>query len=62
MTEIPSEADIQCSAEKIFDVIIDFRGQDRWLIRHSRALRAGRTQFRYYPDLCPDGRRGRKRA
>jgi hypothetical protein len=31
MIEIPSEADIQCSAEKIFDLIIDFRGQDRWL-------------------------------
>jgi hypothetical protein len=31
MIEIPSDADIQCSAEKIFDVIIDFRGQDRWL-------------------------------
>jgi hypothetical protein len=24
MTEIPSEADIHCPAEKIFDVIIDF--------------------------------------
>lgn len=31
MIEIPSEADIQCSAEQIFAVIIDFRGQDRWL-------------------------------
>ena len=31
MTEIPSEADIRGPAEKIFDVIIDFRGQDRWL-------------------------------
>lgn len=31
MIDIPSEADIQCSAEKIFDLIIDFRGQDRWL-------------------------------
>jgi hypothetical protein len=35
MIEIPSEADIQCSAEKIFDVIIDFRGQDRWLTESS---------------------------
>lgn len=35
MTEITSEADIQCSAEKIFDVIIDFRGQDRWLTESS---------------------------
>ncbi len=31
MIDIPSEADIRCSAEKIFDLIIDFRGQDRWL-------------------------------
>ena len=37
MVEIPSEADIQCSAEKIFDVILDFRGQDRWLT-HSSAF------------------------
>jgi uncharacterized protein YndB with AHSA1/START domain len=35
MTEIPSEAEIRCSAEKIFDVIIDFRGQDRWLTQSS---------------------------
>ena len=35
MIEIPSEADIQCSAETIFDVIIDFRGQDRWLTESS---------------------------
>ena len=34
-TEVPSEADIHCSAEKIFDVIIDFRGQDRWLTKSS---------------------------
>lgn len=31
MTEIGSEADIRCPAETIFDVIIDFRGQERWL-------------------------------
>ena len=31
MTEIPAEADIRCPAETIFDVIVDFRGQDRWL-------------------------------
>jgi uncharacterized protein YndB with AHSA1/START domain len=31
MSEIPAEADIRCPAEKIFDVIIDFGGQDRWL-------------------------------
>jgi uncharacterized protein YndB with AHSA1/START domain len=35
MIEIPSEADIRCSAEKIFDLIIDLRGQDRWLTRSS---------------------------
>jgi len=31
MREIPAEAEIRCPAEKIFDVIIDFRGQDHWL-------------------------------
>jgi uncharacterized protein YndB with AHSA1/START domain len=35
MIEIRSEADIQCPAERIFDVIIDFRGQDRWLTESS---------------------------
>jgi uncharacterized protein YndB with AHSA1/START domain len=35
MTEIPSEAEILCSAEEIFDLIIDFRGQDRWLTASS---------------------------
>jgi Polyketide cyclase / dehydrase and lipid transport len=35
MTEIASEADIHCSATEIFDLIIDFRGQDRWLARSS---------------------------
>ena len=35
MTEIPSEADIRGPAEKIFDVIIDFRGQGRWLTQSS---------------------------
>jgi uncharacterized protein YndB with AHSA1/START domain len=29
--EVRSEADIYCPAEKIFDVITDFKGQDRWL-------------------------------
>jgi Polyketide cyclase / dehydrase and lipid transport len=33
--EIPSEADVRCSAEKVFDLIIDFGGQDRWLARSS---------------------------
>lgn len=31
MTEIRFETDMRCPAPKIFDVIIDFRGQDRWL-------------------------------
>jgi Polyketide cyclase / dehydrase and lipid transport len=35
MTEIRFEADIQCSAEEIFDVIADFGGQDRWLSESS---------------------------
>jgi uncharacterized protein YndB with AHSA1/START domain len=35
MSEIPAEADIRCPAEKIFDVIIDFGGQDRWLTASS---------------------------
>jgi uncharacterized protein YndB with AHSA1/START domain len=35
MTDIASEADIECPAEKIFDVITAFRGQDRWLARSS---------------------------
>jgi len=35
MIEIPSEADVQRSAETIFDLIIDFRGQDRWLTKSS---------------------------
>lgn len=35
MTEIRSEADVRGSAEKLFDVISDFRGQDRWLAKSS---------------------------
>jgi uncharacterized protein YndB with AHSA1/START domain len=35
MTDIASEADIACPARKIFDVITDFGGQDRWLARSS---------------------------
>jgi uncharacterized protein YndB with AHSA1/START domain len=31
MIEFPSEADIQCPAQRVFDLIADFRGQDRWL-------------------------------
>jgi uncharacterized protein YndB with AHSA1/START domain len=33
MVEIPFETDVRCTAETIFDVIVDFRGQDRWLPR-----------------------------
>jgi uncharacterized protein YndB with AHSA1/START domain len=33
MSEIRFETDMQCPAEKIFDVIIDFRGQGRWLTK-----------------------------
>jgi uncharacterized protein YndB with AHSA1/START domain len=35
MPEITAEVGIRCPAEQIFDVIIDFRGQDRWLKRSS---------------------------
>ena len=35
MTELECEADIRCSAETIFDLIVDLRGQDRWLGRSS---------------------------
>lgn len=35
MIELPSEADIRCPAEKVFDLITDFGGQDRWLGRSS---------------------------
>ena len=31
MIDIPAETDIRCPAETVFDLIIDFRGQDRWL-------------------------------
>jgi len=35
MLEMPSEADIHCSAETIFDLITDFGGQHRWLTQSS---------------------------
>ena len=35
MLEMPSEADIHCSAETIFDLITDFDAQQRWLARSS---------------------------
>jgi uncharacterized protein YndB with AHSA1/START domain len=31
MTDLKLEADIRCPAEKVFDLITDFGGQDRWL-------------------------------
>ena len=33
IVEIPLEAEVQCSAERIFEVIADLNGQDRWLAR-----------------------------
>jgi uncharacterized protein YndB with AHSA1/START domain len=35
MIEIAAETDVQRSAETIFDVIVDFRAQDRWLPKSS---------------------------
>jgi uncharacterized protein YndB with AHSA1/START domain len=35
MTELKLEADIGCPAEKVFDLITDFGGQDRWLVPSS---------------------------
>jgi hypothetical protein len=35
MPVLPADADIRCAAEKIFDVITDFGGQDRWLAKSS---------------------------
>jgi uncharacterized protein YndB with AHSA1/START domain len=35
MTDIASQADIQCPAGMIFDLITDFSGQERWLGRSS---------------------------
>jgi uncharacterized protein YndB with AHSA1/START domain len=32
---IPAQANIHCPAETIFDVITDFKGQDRWLTASS---------------------------
>ena len=33
--ELPCEAEIRCSAETIFDLIVDFGGQERWLGKSS---------------------------
>jgi uncharacterized protein YndB with AHSA1/START domain len=33
--ELPCEADIQCPAETIFDLIVDLRDQERWLGKSS---------------------------
>ena len=35
MIELPSEAEIHCAADRIFDLIIDFDGQRRWLAQSS---------------------------
>lgn len=35
MPVLPAGADIRCPAEKIFDVITDFGGQERWLSKSS---------------------------
>jgi polyketide cyclase/dehydrase/lipid transport protein len=35
MIEMPSEADIHCPADKIFDLIADFHSQDQWLTQSS---------------------------
>lgn len=35
MPEARSEAGIYCPAEKVFDVITDFKGQERWLPKSS---------------------------
>lgn len=35
MIEMPAEADVRCGAETIFDLIVDFSGQDRWLTKSS---------------------------
>jgi uncharacterized protein YndB with AHSA1/START domain len=35
MIQIPAEADIHCSADRIFDLIADLQGQDRWLTSSS---------------------------
>jgi uncharacterized protein YndB with AHSA1/START domain len=35
MVELRCEADIRCPAGKIFDVITNFSGQDRWLAKSS---------------------------
>ena len=33
IVEIPLQAEVQCSVERIFEVIADLNGQDRWLDR-----------------------------
>lgn len=35
MIELPCEAEIHCAAETIFDLIVDFGGQERWLGKSS---------------------------
>jgi uncharacterized protein YndB with AHSA1/START domain len=38
IVDIPFEAQISCSPERVFEVIADLRGQDRWLA-HSSAFK-----------------------
>ena len=45
--EIPAQADIHCPAETIFDLITDFKGQDRWLTTSSAFH--GTTEISPYP-------------
>ena len=35
MIELPCDAEIGCSAETIFDLVVDFGGQERWLGKSS---------------------------
>jgi hypothetical protein len=35
MVEMPIECDVRCSAETIFDLIVDFQGYGRWLTKSS---------------------------
>ncbi len=35
IVEIPLQAEVECAAERIFEVIADLNGQDRWLTRSS---------------------------
>ena len=61
IVEIPLQAEVKCAAERIFEVIADLNGQDRWLARSTvfrgtvdvsdNAVRLGST----YRELSPQG-------